>query len=324
MQNYSTQKLYDIPTSGISFYHQSVLNRIGRFSFTLGVRYDYEKAYNDYEAYKNTTGTGEQTESFNSELNFSQITPKVALQYAFSPSQMLYASVSEGYKTGGFNSSFERDEDRSFDPEFSRNYEVGSKLHFPEQGFKAEVCLFYIDWKNQQIYQTLPSGRGSMLKNAGRSESKGAEISLQANLFDHFTLLSNWGYTHAVFKEYKRSETIDYAGKYLPLVPSQTFFLGADYRAPITGKYIDELLVNLNYTGTGRIYWNEDNAVSQPYYGQLNGKISASKGLLTWSVWAKNITQTEYNAFYFESGGNRFAQKGKPFTFGTSLSVRLK
>jgi outer membrane receptor protein involved in Fe transport len=324
--NYATQKLYDIPTSGISFYHQSILNNLftERLSLTLGARYDYEKATNNYLAYKNLSDKQEQTDAFESQLHFSQITPKVALQYTLPTSQMLYASVSKGYKTGGFNSSFERDEDRSFDPEFSWNYEIGSKLSFWDDRLKVEACLFYIDWKNQQIYQTLPSGRGSMLKNAGRSESKGAEISLQGNIFDGFSFYANWGYTRAIFKEYKRSETLDYAGKFLPLVPSRTFVLGGDYRIPLTSKRIDRMTVNLNYTGAGRIYWNEDNAVSQPYYGQLNGKIAVSKGITTLSVWAKNISNTEYTAFYFETSGDGFAQKGKPFTFGANLSVRLK
>ncbi|GHT08552.1 TonB-dependent receptor [Bacteroidia bacterium] len=324
--NYDTQKLYDIPTSGISFYHQSILNDlfIDRLSLTLGARYDYEKASNDYVAYKNTSAGQEQTDAFDSQLHFSQVTPKMALQYTLPTSKMLYVSVSKGYKTGGFNSSFERDEDRSFDPEYSWNYEIGSKLSFWDDRLKSEICLFYIDWKNQQITQPLPSGIGQRLTNAGRSESKGAEISLQGALFNGFTFYTNWGYTQATFKEYKRSETLDYAGKYLPLVPSHTFVLGGDYQIPLTSKRIDRMTVNLNYSGAGRIYWNEDNAVSQPYYGLLNGKIAVSKGIATLSIWARNISNTEYTAFYFETGGQGYAQKGKPFTCGTSLSVKLK
>ncbi|MDR1896046.1 MAG: TonB-dependent receptor [Prevotellaceae bacterium] len=327
-QNYSTQKLYDIPTSGISFYHQSVLNRllIESLSLTLGIRYDYENASNYYIAYRNTgeqREQTEQTETFDSRLDFSQLTPKVALRYMFPGSHTVYVSASKGYKTGGFNSSFDSEEDRSFKPEYSWNYETGAKLQFPQNRIKAEICLFYIDWKSQQIYQTLSNGRGSMLKNAGRSESKGIELSLHGNIFKDFTLMSNWGYTHAIFKEYKQSATIDYSGQYLPLVPSQTFALGADYKIPVKSELIDLLTVNLHYTGTGKLYWNENNRTSQPYYGLLNGKIATSKGCTTLSIWAKNITNTQYTAFYFESMGNGFAQKGRPVTLGASVSVAL-
>lgn len=326
-QQYATQKLYDMPTTGLSFYHQSILNDllIDRLSLTLGLRYDYEKASNNYIAYRNTTDTHVQYEDFISDLKFSQVTPKITVQYTFPYSQLVYASASRGYKTGGFNSTFERDEDRSFDPEYSWNYEIGTKGQFFQNRLQAEICFFYIDWKNQQIYQTPPSGRGSMLKNAGRSESKGVELSLQARLWSGFSIFSNWGYTHAVFKEYKRSETLDYAGKFLPLVPAQTFAVGANYRIPFKSRYIDLLNLNLQYAGTGKLYWNEENKVTQPYYSLLNGKIAASKGNVTLSLWAKNITNTEYTAFYFDSSGGRgMAQKGKPFTAGLSVSLLLK
>ena len=34
--------------------------------------------------------------------------------------------------------------------------------------------------------------------------------------------------------------------------------------------------LNANYTGAGRIYWTEENSVSQAFYGTLNGRISLS------------------------------------------------
>ncbi|GHT54218.1 TonB-dependent receptor [Bacteroidia bacterium] len=328
-QNYTTDKLYDIPTNGISFYHQSVFDDllIDRLSLTLGIRYDYEKASNKYVAYKDVTNNDvtehSPTEAFDSKMNFSQLTPKVALQYRLFPEKMFYISATKGYKTGGFNTSFEREEDRSFAPEYSWNYEIGSKMQFFQNRFQIEACLFYIDWKNQQIYQTLPSGKGSMLKNAGRSESKGAEISLLAKPFNGLNLQANWGYTHAVFKEYQRSETLDYGGKFLPLVPKQTFSFGFNYAIPVFKRWFDRVVLDMNYTGIDRLYWNEDNAVSQPYYGQLNGNLMITKGLATFSLWAKNITNESYSAFYFESMGKQFVQKGKPFTIGATISVKI-
>jgi outer membrane receptor protein involved in Fe transport len=323
--NYSTRKESGTPTSGISFYHQSVWSDwlANGLSLTLGIRYDYEKARNDYVAYRDTAGRSEQTDAFQSNLNFSQLTPKIAVQYTFPDFQTVYASVSKGYKTGGFNSSFEREEDRSFEPEYSWNYEAGWKGQFLQNRFNAEVCVFYIDWKNQQIYRTLASGRGSLLTNAGRSESKGFELSLQAQPFSGFSVSAAWACTHAVFKAYRQSATVDYTGKFLPLVPAQTLALGGDYQLPLRSGWLDQMTLSLHYTGTGKLYWNENNRISQPSYGLLNGKIAFSKGMTTFSVWAKNITQTEYTAFYFESMGNGFAQKGKPFTVGVGVNVRL-
>ena len=323
---YSTRKLYDTPTYGFALYHQSTLDSLltDGLSLTFGLRYDYERASTDYLAYKDAGGSSNQTDAFYSKLNFSQLTPKIALQYMFPSTGLLYATVTKGYKTGGFNTSFEREEDRSFRPESSWNYELGGKHPFLDNRLRAEIALFWIDWKNQQISQTLPSGRGSMLTNAGRSVSKGVEVTLQGNPVNGLMVQVNYGFTHATFKEYvDEKKNIDYSGNYLPMVPSHTFAVGADYTLSNPCTHIDRFLVSLNYTGTGRIHWKEDNKVSQPYYGQLSGKVSATKGFATFAIWAKNITNTHYNAFYFESGGKGLAQLGRPFTIGGSVAIAL-
>ena len=326
-QNYSTQKLYNMPTRGISFYHQSTFNNLltDRLSLTLGIRYDYEKASDDYTAYKDSLdGRQPLGGDFSSKLSFNQFTPKFTLQYTLPSSQMLYASITRGYKTGGFNTSFERDEDRSFKPEYSWNYEIGAKGRFLENRIRAELCFFLIDWKNQQIYQMLPSGIGQMLKNAGHSQSKGIELSLQGNLWKNFSMQANWGLTHATFLDYVQSATVNYSGNYIPFVPAQTLGVAANYLIPIRSKIMDRLSVNLQYTGTGKFYWAENNTLTQPYYGLLNGKISATKGVATVSLWAKNITDTEYTAYSFAMGKQQYAQKGRPVTAGISVNLLIE
>lgn len=325
-QKYTTRKIYDTPTYGFALYHQSTFDDLlfDGLSATFGIRYDYERASTDFIGFKETEEKTEQLDAFYSKLKFSQVTPKFALQYLFPSSGILYATVTKGYKTGGFNTSFEREEDRSFRPETSWNYEVGGKHPFLDNRLRADIAFFWIDWKNQQISQTLPFGRGSMLTNAGRSESKGVEVSLQGNPVNGLMVQVNYGFTHATFKDYvDEKKKIDYSGNYLPMVPSHTFAVGADYTIPTPCSHIDRIMISTNFTGVGEIHWKEDNKVTQSFYGQLNGKVSITKGFATFAIWAKNITNTQYTAFYFESGGKGLAQSGRPFTIGGSVAIAL-
>jgi outer membrane receptor protein involved in Fe transport len=322
-QHYFTHKVYDMPTYGVAFYHQSVFDHLllDGLSLTLGLRYDYEHAENDYVAQKETETETKETDRFDAKLRFSQLTPKMAVQYTFTEGQMLYGTVTKGYKTGGFNTSFSSEDDRTFDPEYSWNYEIGSKATLIPGQLNAELAVFYIDWRKQQIYQPIASGQGSMLKNAGKSASKGIEFSLSGRPFNGFLWQLNYGYTHAQFKEYQRSASIDYGGKFLPMVPRNTFSASADYTLSSVMGVIDRITFSLAYTGTGKLYWTEANTSVQPWYGLLNGKVAMTKGIATLAFWAKNITNTDYTAFYFEAMGSRFAQKGKPFTFGGSIAM---
>ena len=323
-KDYATRKLYDTPAYGVAFYHQSTIDDLltRGLSLTFGIRYDYEHTSNDFLFYKETDGGSEQMDAFDSRLKFSQVTPKMALQYMFPSTGMLYATVTKGYKTGGFNTSFDREEDRTFRPETSWNYELGAKHPFLDNRLNAEFCFFWIDWKNQQIYQMLATQNGQYLRNAGRSESKGVEVSLQGNPVNGLMVQVNYGFTHATFKDYKDERRgIDYSGNFLPMVPRHTFAVGADYTIPNPCRHIDRFTVSANYTGTGRILWKEDNKVSQPYYGLLNAKVSATKDFITFAIWAKNMTGADYSAFYFETGGKGLAQKGRPFTIGGNIQL---
>lgn len=325
-KGYTTLKQYDIPTYGAALYHQSTLDDlfVKGLSFTFGLRYDCEKASNDYIYHKITNGNQELVEQFKSDLIFSQLTPKFTLEYIFPSSGLVYASVTKGYKTGGFNTSFEQEEDRTFEPETSWNYEIGTKHPFVDKRFSAEFALFWIDWRNQQIYQMLATQNGQLLRNAGKSVSKGVEISLQGNPVNGLMFQLNYGYTHATFKKYEdERKGINYNGNYLPLVPKHTLAMVVDYTIFHPCSLIERLTFSANFTQTGPIYWKEDNRKKQDSYRLLNGKISASKGIVTLALWAKNITNTHYNSYYFESGGNGLAQAGRPFTLGGNIQIQF-
>lgn len=319
-KKYSTPKFYEIPIRGFALYHQSSYKLWKGLTASLGLRYDYEHAKDHYTAYKkaiDAEGIGEQTSQFDSKLSFKQLTPKVTVQYLFPKDRMVYGAVSRGYKAGGFNTSFQTDDERTFKPEYNWNYELGTKLSFWNRKLTMDLSLFYIDWRDQQIAQTVP-GVGNIQRNAGHSVSKGVEFSLTSRPTKEFGLSVNYGYTQATFLEYKKDEKTDYAGNYLPMVPQHTLSVNADYSFYNLLRIVDRLTISSSLTGAGAIYWCEDNAARQDFYALLNLKLTADIGHFTWEVWSKNLTNTPYLSYYFVSS-SAYAQKGKPFALGTSV-----
>ena len=318
--DYHYTKTYDNITSGIALFHQSTLD-LGRFTLSAGIRADYEKATLDYIYDRFMDGTQKKEAAFMSELSFFEILPKFAVKYGFNEYFISYATVAKGYNSGGFNSTFEREEDRSFLPEQSWNYEAGIKAKWLQQRIYANLAFFYIDWDNQQIFQTVPGGTGSMLTNAGKSESKGVEMELKAlparNLETWITL----GYNEAKFIEYVKNEKEDYSGNFLPYVPLYSFNAGVNYQMKVRARWLDSIRFHLTYNGFGKHYWHETNKAYQDYYGLLNHRISFEKNNIVFSFWGKNILNTEYNSFYFQAMGNSYAQIGKPATMGLHLKV---
>lgn len=319
---YSTLKNRNLPTNGIAIYHQSTwTDFIPKWTLSAGIRYDYSHAKMNYQSWKNPfSGTSSEVLNINPKNSDAQWSPKITLQYSLPLKQQLYGSITRGYQTGGFNTSFDTAKEMSYDEEYSWNYELGLRMHTFNRKYTAELTFFYIDWKNQQVYKLLASGHGSMLQNAGKSHSKGAELSLYANPIDPLELRADLGYTKAKFDEYTHGST-DYKNNYLPMVPKETVSLNADYNWTKPMKGIDHLIFGLNYVGTGHMYWKEDNQVSRSYFSVINAQVRAAMGPVTVSLWGKNILGKEYTAYYFKAFGNGYGQQGKPSRFGASINV---
>ncbi|MDR1004432.1 MAG: TonB-dependent receptor [Prevotellaceae bacterium] len=304
-----TVKRYDIPTFGLALYHQSAFDLFKPLSLILGMRYDYEQA---------------RERTADSRLRFNQFTPKLTLQYRTAGGGQLYAAVSRGYKAGGFNTAFDANDagTRTFKPEYNWNYEIGAKLTAFDRRLSAEASLFYIDWRHQQITQYVP-GAGYLQRNAGHSESKGGELSLQYRPTDNLHLGVNYGYTYARFLNYRRDEQTDYSHRLIPMVPRHTLAVDASYSLVHPCRAIDRLTLSGTLAAAGDIYWAEDNAVKQPFYALLNLKLSVTKSRFTWELWGKNVTDTRYHTYYFRLGNSGFAQLGKPATIGTAVIFTL-
>ncbi len=345
-------------TFGGALYHESKYEA-RRWSTTIGLRIDYERATLNYRNFTETSctaynGAGELflnkvisiDESDKSSLDFLEILPKVNLLYkigAYNQST-LYASISKGYKAGGFNtqmfsdilqervmeefgvsfgSSYETDEIISYKPEHSWNYEVGSHLESPNGAFTTDLALFYIDCRDQQL-TVFPEGQttGRMMTNAGRSRSFGAELSSAVNITERLRATASYGYTNAKFVEYT-SGNDDYSGNFVPYAPQHTLFAELSYWQPINLSWLERVGLEFNTSGAGKIYWNEENSLSQPLYTLLGSAIRFENKSYSLSLWAKNILNESYNTFYFMSMEREFVQQGRPRTIGATLTINL-
>ena len=111
----------------------------------------------------------------------------------------------------------------------------------------------------------------------------------------------------------------------MPYAPAHTLFVSADYSLPVgsvSGRPLT-LGFGANVRGVGNIYWDEANTLSQPFYALLGADVRLQTSRWSATVWARNISATRYDTFYFVSMGNAFVQRGKPFAAGVTLRLSL-
>lgn len=345
--------IYDdfvIPTFGVAAFVQGGVS-IGGFNVNAGLRIDYEYSSMSYDSrstvcystYKDLRDSNELNTVFKGSraVDALELLPSLSVSYGGDWGNV-YASARKGFKAGGFNTQLfsdilqqkmmgelvgnDQDVDASstlYHPEENWTYEIGTHLSPLANGnLDISATLFYIDCRNQQL-TAFPQGMstGRMMSNAGRSFSAGAELSARYVLGD-ITFDAGFGYTHAEFIKYNRGD-VDLSGRILPYAPRETYSLNVAYRLPVSRSFADVFVLNVGWNGVGRIHWNEENTLSQSFYGLLSASLVWQKGCWGASLWGKNLLNEKYNTFYFRSIGNDFFAQGKPLHFGASLHVNL-
>lgn len=348
--SFTIEDKFTLPTYGTAIYGQLTRN-FGNFSLSAGVRVDYERYRMNYDSYARVFYKYRRSESeyrdlmsvFEGNENNSafEVMPRFSAMYSGGWGNV-YATVSKGFKAGGYNTQLFSDilkqklsddilgnkseidaSSTVYRPETNWTYELGTHLSPLDDGsMSISAALFFIDCRNQQL-TVFPKGlsTGRMMSNAGCSHSYGGEFALRYSL-GRVTVDAAYGYAYATFQRYE-SGSDDYSGNHLPLAPRETFSANVSYNIPVPRSFANFLILNIGWNGVGRIYWNEDNTLSQPFYDLWSASLSWEKGHFGASLWGKNLLDEKYNTFYFKSIGNNFFAQGKPLQAGISLHLNL-
>ncbi len=215
-------------------------------------------------SYANLTIPGQQIGS----SKFDFIDWRLGIEYDLSDDNMLYAKVSTGHKSGGFNDSFNGSPiPETFSPEKLLVYEIGSRNSFDAFGRSAIFNLtgFYYDYTNQ-VFQDLTcinldetqnppvcNGYSLVNRNIGASRIYGAEAELRIKLPGNFGLDINAAYldtkiTRGIVAD-ARAQDFD-AGGNSPLVSL------VGNRLPLASKMnVSARLSQWFDAGPGRLDW---------------------------------------------------------------------
>lgn len=208
-------------------------------------------------------------------------------------------------------------------PEFNWNYELGTHLATRDRRLQADASLFLIETRNQQIARFSENGFGRQMVNAGSSRSMGAELAARWNPNRHLSFAANYGYTHAEFRRYDDGSGRDYSGNAVPFVPRHTVGADAAYTFFFHADRVRSLQLGATYSGAGQIHWTEANQARQDYYNLLGARAVLQLSRIQLQLWGRNLTQTHYRTFYFESMGRGFFQKGRPLQVGVDVRLHL-
>jgi len=265
--------------------------------------------------------------------SFKAFTPRFVLDYEVTDDIFVYASVSRGYKAGGFQGTPANAivASNSFDPEFAWNYEGGFKSQLFDNRARLNVSGFYTTYSDIQVLQFIvpdpafPNVSFIAVDNAATANIWGIESEFNFLLSENFEVSGSYAYLNATYSEFVDANGSDFSGNNLRNAPEHSFNIGGTYTHDLTSG--GQLIAHFEQRGQSRAF--QDPAgdarlpASIPSYTLGNGSISYvnPKGDWKFDIWGENVFDKIYFTHNFPGGNpNGFATPGAPATYGARVT----
>jgi outer membrane receptor protein involved in Fe transport len=206
---------------------------------------------------------------------------------------MLYARLASGYRPGGPNYLSALGTPPQFQPDTTRNYEIGFKGAMFDRRLTLDASVYYIDWKNLQLDEFNEAVQTDYLANGSRAKSEGVELSIEARPLSGLKI-SGWvSLNDAKLKDPlpPASLLVAAAGDRLPFSSRFSGNLAAEQQFPLWGSVFGFAGGQLSYVG-GREGQFVESGPRQafPAYAQTNLRAGLRDDDWTVSAFANNVT----------------------------------
>lgn len=341
-------------TTSYALYAQGTYEFSDRWSLTAGARYTVDEK--DYTAVSVNCGLvaandpsiiGTQFENFaacggvggslaiiaeafevNPSDDWSDFSPKVALQFYPNDSLMLFGAISKGFKSGGFAGSQGVESSASIpvDQESAINYEFGFKGDLADNSLRLNATVFYTDYEDLQVVRFGPVPNSSfgtfVTTNVGEAEISGVELEFTWYPTEQFKIAGHHAYLDTETKDLvfeTNGGTQDASGKSLTRAPRNSSNVSFSYDLPTANGDWD-LRLEYSHTDEQRTDFVDDRII-QDEYELWDARVGWTSEDERWEIalWAKNLLEEDYISHMYVIGPGGIGVWGAPRTFGVNL-----
>jgi len=186
-------------TESFAVYAQADIKIGNNGTLTLGARYTDEEKTVDFQGTVNSAGMV--AAGIPLSQSEQEITPRIAYAHKFTDNFMMYASATNGFKSGGWNARGSSSGAlQAFAPETIWSYELGMRGDWVDGRLRTNITLFYSDLEDLQTTSATPDGQ-FLTTNAGGLEVPGIEAEITALPTDNWQIFAALGWQNAEYKD---------------------------------------------------------------------------------------------------------------------------
>lgn len=226
----------------------------------------------------------------NETRSFSRVSPKLGATYALSNAQSLYANLSQGFTPPEVSQLYGKTAIPDLKPSVYNNQEIGWRALLANN-IRLDSALYQLEGQDTIVSYTSEVG-DSFNKNAGKTRSRGIELSLSQQLAQwDWRLGATWAKHEFVnyLVSAKAGAIEDYSGKFMPQAPAHTI------NAQVGWNFTPDSRIALGVVKQGRYWMNNLNTVRYEGHTLLNLTTShkLQGGLEVWGQ-VRNLTDERY------------------------------
>ena len=261
---------------------QATMDITDKLEISFALRYD--------EDARSTVDLAESAMSLT--RTFSKVQPKLSLSYKLADGLLVFGTVGNGFRSGGFNGFAAPIELRTFDNEVATTAEVGLKARALENRLRWSGSIYRIGYEGQQFFR-FEDEFVSAIVNADETVILGAEIEVDAVLSDAIAVYASWGYVDAEITQNEPDfEGNTFVGNTSPGVHRSTINLGLDGSLPMSDEW--DIAARLDYERRGSIYYELNNLHMSGPKAFVNARLAAQSERWFVAAYVRNATDERY------------------------------
>ncbi len=261
-------------------------------------------------------------------ISTSDLSGKLGVEYFANDDLTIYASLSKGFKSGGFNGSFAGSdlELEPFEKEELYAVEAGVKLTLAEGRASVHASGFFYDYRDLQVFTIRISDVGIptvVLTNASDAEILGADLDFQARPVEGLQLKVGLSWLDSELQDFQ-SAGVDHSGNELANAPELTVNGQLHYRFDVGDRVSSALGVDWSYQDETFKEVTNSAIVRADGYWLFGARWSLDWSRYSLALWGRNLTDQEY----LVDGGDQsaifhsFRIYGLPRTYGLSWAAK--
>lgn len=304
-----------------------------RLHFTAGLRWSKDERYASISS-ESVSGDGVVTPLPGAvgDRDFDSVTPSFTIAWDATDDTHLYAKMSSGYKTGGYNiraSSLTRFSE-GFDEEELVSWELGLKSQWWNNRVRLNSAIFRSDYDDIQLSITPDPEQSNIADvfNAGEASIDGLEMELSALPLPSLSVNLRYAYLNANYDKVINPGTgLDESDQFhFVEAPEHSYNLNLTWDLPVTAIGTPSILIDYAWQDE-KITATNDKRYRMDDYGLLNVRfnlsdIPVSTGELRMGLWGRNLEDTDYYVSHFPTGVPT-AIYGEPRSWGIDVIYEL-